>query len=300
MDPRSNITINSAGLAYWQMNAMGFTPDDDSRIGSRSFVKDLLYDCEWSSFREEVMAIWARLGYTKYKLTQLKRVYQDPDRFLLLHQRLQRRLSKRKFFTIGMNFGTGSKTDVDQSGECMSGLGLYGFPCKDPDGKKAMSIRVKIFWRATEGVRRFPADLRFVLLMLDELSSLKQTSKISWWFDSIQLFIGFAYFNIWAYPLWVQMFPGMSERINKRVGWGRRLNNAFKEAKTFATGRGKDTIKYKPHRRLLRAYRENQESELPALFTASNRAVRVHTGRRKPTKPAGAGGRSPRKKRRRS
>jgi len=299
MDRTFDIIASSAGLAYWQMNAMGFCPGDDDKIGSRSFVSDLFYDCEWTSFRSEVMAIWARLGYSKYKMTQLKRVYLDTDRFFLLSQRFKKRLSERKFFTIGMNFGTDSKKAEDQTGECMTGIGLYGFQRRDLDGKKGIGVKVKVFWRATEGTRRFPADLKFILWMLDELKDWVKTDTI-WWFEGIQLFVGFAYFNIWAYPLWAQMFPAMKKYIDKRTGWGKGLTDALEKAKAFTAGRDRETIKYKPRRRLFQAYRENQESKLPTLFTASNSAVRVHTGRRKPAKPAGAGGRGPGKKRGRS
>jgi hypothetical protein len=101
------------------------------------------------------------LGYQglKGKMNQLKRVYYNPEGIQAAREKLEDRIQKKRDFTSVVVPTFGSKKDSRSQGYCMNSIVVTYIP-KDPRGET--KLYVDIFYRITELIQKFGADLLFL------------------------------------------------------------------------------------------------------------------------------------------
>lgn len=266
------------------LNARGFGRFDDRDADHmiRRIQFGHQFDVLWD--RAEIYKINKMIHYSNRKQLDLHKKYLPQEAVDLAVKRIRSRLPKKSgdYITTGFNFGTGSKKDVKQTGDCLCGIGFYIL-------RKENRGWFQVFWRSTEFTRRWPADLEFLSRLMENVEAV---TKIS--FSSARLTIASGYTIQYHYPLW----STICSRFKGIVKNAKALKTNTAAMRRFRDG-GK-TFKYRPTATAYAAYQKNKKSKMSPLFTTQDGTVRLYNGRGVVYVPPSTSGRGTGKEGRRS
>ncbi len=151
----------------------------------------------------------ADIGYTKYKLKQLERNYLERESWAAAQALWEKRLGQRKYGSVGFSCfahlvkgrSAGGELNIEGTSKRASVMG----PCMQSVTLtllKKDACKVDVFYRTTEVLKKFPADLIFLRDVL-----LKP-------FEGDFQEVNFHFANLTLHPMyWVTIIPMMRKPI---------------------------------------------------------------------------------------
>lgn len=254
----------------------------------------------WTPWR-----LWAYTGYSQLKLSNLGNHYVNPDELELTVTRVGERVERAEPCCLMLRAGfdnthekleRNTKQVTHSMGDCFTAFMLDMYPVS----KTEWVIIPLVTWRASEMIRRLPADFVMVdNLLHDILDPYELYESIAY----VVLNFGAIRFSAMHACLAEYWLPGITKAIPNgtifRDNWEKKL--ALQRA---CVGKTPDTFarypKYKPIQRAIQATEKLAKRGLPPMFPSPLRSSHLHNGARESDFPRYSYRRGARKERRRS
>ncbi len=220
-------------VAMWRLNAIWLYKN-----GINPELYDLTYSCIWEDFELELLDI----GYRRGGVAKRKRwldIYISSDEVEKFNRNVKIIKEKKKDFVALFRFGNKEKKTSNKVGDFCLIAGVFRF-------QKGALKKINIFYRTTEGITKFLADL----ILLRDFFKLYLTSidvkgvEVEFFFSKVYT----RYFHlITFYRVCKQLW---NEDVTEKLGkWAEDL---LKNVKS-----GKREFKFCAAKRLAKSFKEN-------------------------------------------
>lgn len=261
-------------LAYYKLNHFAYKNPRNSfmtDISNRTVYLNLESEMLWDHDTPKLIFKYA--GYGKQKIHHIYRHYLTDEQIELCTARLKKRIDKKRdFVTAGINFGTGLKSSVAQTGECMTGISFFTKMrgLRKTGGKPI--VYVTMSYRATEITRRFAGDLVFVDDVITRILGPLELEAHSVRFTFASIYTSLAC----AYASWWQMYPD-SLRCAKDESVNANYRRRVWEMRWGVGWPGEKPLVYGPRRGLWKAFEKVRKMNMPPLYVVKNGEVQLHS-----------------------
>lgn len=210
--------LNKGLKDYWLslIKELALGPVPPGNASGLKYFENIEFKIPGEVWKEGFSISLEDLGYSGSgnKISQLTRNYYNPESVKSAREKLGIRVAKKSNYTSVMISMVGEKKDPRSQGHCMSSMVITHNPKNLLRGKK-MSVAIDIFYRSTEIIRKFGADLIFLSTKVIPESlppslSLEDITEVRFHFSNV-------YFSPTFYPLLIplldarELFKGMKE-----------------------------------------------------------------------------------------